>query len=112
MEMVRALGGEVLAADGPEAARRQVAEHDEIDVVVTDVIMPGGRGDRLAEELIQHRSGLGVVLMSGYSAELGRAPGGAHPSFELLQKPFGLTALGEALHRALARSRDHGPSGS
>ncbi len=112
VEMVRSLGGDVIAADGPEAARRHVALRDDIDVLLTDVVMPGERGDQLAEELLKERPVLGVVLMTGYATQIAVSASEHGRSFELLHKPFNLATLSAALRRAQARAEDHDRSGA
>ena len=83
------LGYTVIAvADGPEALRA-LADHDDIDLLFTDVIMPGGMTGRdVADAARARRPGLRVLFTSGYSEDAltkqGRLEAGTH----LLAKPY------------------------
>jgi CheY-like chemotaxis protein len=56
-------------ADGAEAMRRLGEMDGPIDVLVTDVVMPGMSGVELAEQVLDRYPTAGVVLLSGYTAE-------------------------------------------
>lgn len=60
-------GHEVMTANCPDDARQKFRDSD-IDVLVTDVSMPGGSGVDLATELLRESPGLGIVFVSGGSA--------------------------------------------
>ncbi|HXT12032.1 MAG TPA: response regulator [Candidatus Angelobacter sp.] len=77
-----------LAASGPEAMQIWEKAGGEFDLLVTDMIMPGGmNGRELAEELKKSKPGLKVVYTSGYSAELiGKDLGRDEAAF--LAKPY------------------------
>ena len=82
-------GYTVLDANGPEAATeiwsRRAAE---VDLLLTDVVMPGRSGVRLWQELSRSRPGLPVIYMSGYAGEAVSDRGGVLDPGALLQKPF------------------------
>ena len=66
--MLHRLGFDVLvAADAEEALRLANAHDGPIDLLLTDVIMPGLNGRQLAEQLLKRRPGLRVLYMSGYT---------------------------------------------
>ncbi len=90
-------GYRVLAASRAAEALELVASGVELDVLVSDVVMPGMGGRELAERVLAERPGTGVVLVSGYSEEpaAGDLPGGQMPVF--LQKPFSVPALVDAV---------------
>jgi two-component system, cell cycle sensor histidine kinase and response regulator CckA len=105
---VRALAGEMLegcrytvleAPDGL-AALRLAALHETIDVLVTDVVMPGMSGPELAVRLRASRPGLRIVFMSGYTDALpeGVAALGATA---FVQKPFTLEGLSGKIREVL-----------
>jgi PAS domain S-box-containing protein len=100
--ILRRAGYEVQAAPDPAEALRMVREGAvDMDVLVTDIIMPGMSGTQLAAELRRARPDLPVLFMSGYTS--GPAPGGQElPSdAPLLHKPFQTDHLLNALHRVL-----------
>jgi two-component system, cell cycle sensor histidine kinase and response regulator CckA len=79
-----------------------------VDVLLTDVIMPGMTGPQLVAALQQDRPGLPVVYMSGHTAgvlgERGNLPGGA----EMVEKPFTRETVLEAIARVLPDGRKAG----
>jgi len=100
--MLHDLGHSVVRAGGVDEALARLAQDDGIQLVLSDVIMPGGKsGVDLAEKLAADRPGLPVVLCSGYTGgDQGRARAGDWP---FLSKPFSL----ESLAQALAQARPH-----
>ena len=86
------------AASGREAVAR--AEGRRIDLLLTDLVLPGIGGPQLAAELGRSRPGLPVVFMSGYSEDTGPAESVRGAAF--LQKPFAGSALVAAVRKALA----------
>ncbi len=79
-------GYRVIAADGGELALRLAAHAPAIDLLLTDVVMPGMGGTELAERLRAARPGLRVLFMSGFSGSLPEAL--APTGGSLLTKPF------------------------
>ncbi len=72
-----------------------------IDLVFTDVVMPGISGVRLARELDAARPGLPVLLASGYSDEIVEGVAG---EYAFLRKPYDAATLSTALSAALQRA--------
>ncbi len=95
-EYLRSGGHEVLdshsSLEALEIARRY---RGEIDILLTDVVMPGMRGTELAREVAELHRGIHVIYMSGYAPGLLDSPLPADASF--LQKPFRFASLGEQL---------------
>jgi signal transduction histidine kinase/ActR/RegA family two-component response regulator len=74
-----------------------------IDVLVTDVIMPGGvSGKELADRVTRDHPGLPVIFVSGYGAETIAERGILSTTTTLIKKPFAPTELLEAIRHALA----------
>jgi two-component system, cell cycle sensor histidine kinase and response regulator CckA len=95
-------GYTVLAAsDADQAIRASQRWGEVIDVLVTDLVMPGAHGPELAARIRLRRPGIGVVFMSGYSADAVDRPTGHVGSGEFLPKPFTVDALRAAVGRAL-----------
>jgi PAS domain S-box-containing protein len=76
------------AADGNEATVVYGKNMDRIDLVITDVIMPGMSGDELAERILETNKDLKVLFMSGYTEDTIVHRGALDPGRLLLQKPF------------------------
>ena len=91
--------------DGAEALRTFLADPEGIDVLVSDVAMPGLTGDKLTRELLTRRPTLAVVLMTGFSQTLTAERAAALGASVLLQKPFGSRELVAAVRDALAGVR-------
>jgi CheY-like chemotaxis protein len=92
-------GYRVLAVGDGEDALRLAAATPRIDLLVTDVVMPGMSGPRLADHLRAARPALPVLFMSGFSRDLPESlqpPPGA-----LLQKPFTPEMLAARVAEAL-----------
>jgi two-component system cell cycle sensor histidine kinase/response regulator CckA len=91
------------APDGP-AALAVAAGHDgKIDLLLTDVVMPGMSGGELARRLRRQRCGLRVMFMSGYSTEAVATHGVLSPGAVFLQKPFTVEELVGQLRDVLDR---------
>jgi len=87
-------GYQVLAApDAAEAIRIVGARAGEIDLLLTDVVMPGMNGRELAERLSADDPRLKVILMSGFAAEVIKPGAGRSSPFAFLQKPVTADAL-------------------
>jgi DNA-binding NtrC family response regulator len=102
--MLHELGHKVLRADSCDAALDTAEREPAIGLVLTDVIMPGGRtGVDLARLLTGRRPGLPVVLSSGFTGEaLAEAETAPWP---LLRKPYALDELAAAIADALKDPR-------
>lgn len=77
-----------VTARGSEALRAFAAAPDQIDIVVTDLIMPGMSGRELVQALHQIRPGLKALYVSGYTQDEIIRRGLHDPSVAFLQKPF------------------------
>ena len=99
---LRAAGYEMLLArDGPEALRLASDHPKQVDLLLSDVVMPSMTGPELAERLRSRRGPLRVVLMTGYAGELARKNLALPASVAWLPKPFTPSALGRAVREAL-----------
>ncbi len=101
-EMLEAAGFTVLVAqDGAEALRLADSDAGAIDLLLTDVVMPGLNGRDLAQLLRNRRPGLRVLYMSGYTDDAIVGQGVLAPDTALLDKPFSSEALIGIVHAVL-----------
>jgi PAS domain S-box-containing protein len=105
-EFLKSKGFQILeAGDGTEALAISSGYAGAIDLLLTDVVMPGMRGPELAARLLEARPSIRVIYVSGYTRE-------AIPGDEikarglLLQKPFRLEELQLRVNEAISRSHD------
>ncbi|GAW68264.1 chemotaxis protein CheY [Geoanaerobacter pelophilus] len=100
--ILESLGYRIMVAAGPEDALRQVTSGTEmIDLLLTDVVMPGMNGRDLARELRSVHPGLKCLFMSGYTADIIADHGVLHDSVNFLQKPFDVRSLAAKVRSAL-----------
>jgi CheY-like chemotaxis protein len=94
------------AANGLEALNVWKTNASQIDLLLTDVIMPGGlNGRELADRLSGERPDLKVILMSGYNSDLAEK---IQPHSHILPKPFSLESLTETVRNCLDTVRPAG----
>jgi PAS domain S-box-containing protein len=91
----------VTAADGAEALRLYEDLGAPLDVLLTDVVMPGVGGRELARRIRELDPALPIVFMSGYTGPAGGADLGALERSTFLQKPFSPRVLVETVRRAI-----------
>lgn len=93
----------LVAADAAEGFRVFEQHPTSIDVVLTDVVMPGGSGPELARRLAERRPALRVIYMSGYTEDAIARHGVLEPGIDFLQKPFTSETLGRKVREVLGR---------
>ncbi len=101
-----ARGYKVLEAENGESGL-QVADSfkDNIDILITDVMMPGMGGRELSKRLLILRPGISVLYLSGYTEDAVVTQGAVGPAIAFLQKPFTLQNLAKKVRDVLrARS--------
>ncbi|MBV9775384.1 MAG: response regulator, partial [Gemmatimonadetes bacterium] len=97
-------GYTVLEARGVEEARRVAGDPStRIDLLVSDVVMPGMKGPSVARELLGMRPGMKVIFISGYADEERMERGWLEPDTPFLQKPFTPATLLDAVRKLLDR---------
>ncbi|HYE51803.1 MAG TPA: PAS domain S-box protein, partial [Azospirillaceae bacterium] len=98
VELFRSLGYAVLTATDGAKALTVLDRHPKVDVLFTDVVMPGGlSGVDLAREARRRRPGLQVLLASGYPQPAVTAEHGDLSDFSFLAKPYRWTELADRL---------------
>ncbi len=97
-------GFQVIAvADGSEAMARIGGRGEPIDVLVTDVVMPHMSGIELAERVIDLYPGVGIVLLSGYTAETLNLERITRRGATFVAKPVSTTKLLSAINGVMHR---------
>ena len=100
-DLLRDMGCEVIsAADGAEAL--QLLDTQPVDLVFSDVVMPGMSGVELARKIRAVKADVPVLLATGYSSEIVKS--GAE--FAVVPKPYRPRELGEAIVDVLKRHRE------
>ena len=103
--MLATLGFRALTAgSAAEAIEQATAPGEHVDLLITDVIMPGLNGPQLASQLCAFQPRLKVLFMSGYAEDV--IAGGDTPAVDVafLQKPFTTKSLGRKLEELFGRS--------
>jgi len=101
-DMLRELGYRVIVAADGAAGLRLLDEHPEIDLLFTDVGLPGGlNGRQLADRARAKRPDLPVLFTTGYARNAIVHHGRLDPGIELLVKPFTYSALAAKLRQVL-----------
>ena len=117
-DILRRLGYRVLSAgSGAEAVALAEAHPDRIDLLITDVIMPGMNGKELHGQLAGRMPGLQALYISGYDGEIIGRHGVLDADTRLLRKPFTVDGLARAVREALhdappSPPGDHEPKGT
>jgi two-component system cell cycle sensor histidine kinase/response regulator CckA len=98
-------GYTILAASNAEDALRTVAAKDgRIDLLLTDVVMPGMGGPQLAEHVRRAHPAIAVVFMSGYTSDAVLRQGIETGEVHFVQKPFSTAALAAKIRHVLDRN--------
>jgi DNA-binding NtrC family response regulator len=99
-------GCTVLEAHNGEEAQEVADRHGNgIDLLVTDIMMPGIGGLELAQRLVARRPGLRVLFISGQITEEDISPNALRTRTAFLRKPFKVGQLTQAAHRLLEPRR-------
>jgi PAS domain S-box-containing protein len=104
VEILNDLGYNVLPAANAAAALEILGRGHKIDLLFTDVVMPGGmNGRQLADEALRRRPGLKVLFTTGYTRNAIVHHGRLDPGVEMIGKPFTYQELGARIRAVLDR---------
>ena len=99
--LLNQLGYNVLMASDAATALHQLNAAADVDIVFSDIVMPGAmNGLTLAQEIRERFPDIKILLTSGYN-EMAKA---AQPDFPILRKPYQLTALNQALRSVVGKA--------
>lgn len=100
---LKELGYSVIEADSGPAALTALDRNHSIDLLFTDIVMPGGMtGIELAQEVRRRRPGLKILLTSGYAEPEAVTGGMLRENVSWLGKPYSINELGAKLDQLLA----------
>ena len=103
-DVLRGLDYRVIAAPNAEAALDLLRSDKTVDLLLTDIIMPGWNGRELAKQAESLRlGGLGIMYMTGYSRNAVVHQGRLDEGVDLLQKPVSQAQLATRVRTALDR---------
>lgn len=106
-DVLTQLGYTVHTADGLAVAVT-IAKTEPIDLLLTDVVLPGTDGPRIRDEVLKHVH-VPCMFMTGHADDRLGDRGVIERGVEVLRKPFTVTELGESVRRVLDRRRSQRP---
>jgi len=95
------LGYHVLEAEEASTALSAIECHPEVDMLLTDVGLPGINGRQLADEASRRHAGIKILFISGYAKHAIVHNGVLDPGVELLSKPFTMNSLARKVAQVL-----------
>ena len=95
-------GYRVLLAAHAQEARELFNKVPSIDVLLTDVVMPGASGPELTRQLVDEHPGIKVIYMSGYTEEAITTHGVLQPGIAFLHKPFTSDTLARKIREVVS----------
>jgi signal transduction histidine kinase len=111
-DLLRGLRYQVIeAADATSALAQLERGNGRIDLLLTDVVLPGMNGRRLADEVVSRANGIKVLFMTGYSRNAIVHHGRLDPRVEMIQKPFTEAALAARIRDLLDQRVNPSPEG-
>ena len=106
VEVLRDLGYTALEAEDAPTALALLEREPQLDLVVSDVGLPGLTGRELVEEIRRQRPGIAVLLVTGYAEEAMDVQRFLGQGMQLLQKPFAIEVLSERIQGLLQDRRE------
>jgi PAS domain S-box-containing protein len=99
--VLRHLGYSVQTAMDPDQALEVVKKGASLQLLITDLVMPGMSGQQLASRLLERVPGLKVLYISGYSEDDVVGENGSNDGYHFLKKPFTTDALAKKVREVL-----------
>jgi CheY-like chemotaxis protein len=102
VEILRDMHFQVLEAHDGDAALGLLERNDvRLDLLLTDVVLPGMNGGQLAEEIKRRQPDVRVLFMSGYAPDAILHQGQIGPGTEIIQKPVTQEMLADRIRQVL-----------
>lgn len=101
VNVLQDLGYQAISANNAESARNALASDGHIDVMLTDVVMPGIDGKQLVNDIRQTRPDMAVLFMTGYSRNAVMHNGVLDADVRLITKPFTVDELSRELRAVI-----------
>jgi PAS domain S-box-containing protein len=102
--MLRSLGYRVDSAADAETALRHLEAHQDYDVLLTDLVLPGAMsGRQLAERAHRSHPDMRIVITSGYADSVLKAEGALPEDFAFLPKPYRLASVSQAVGAGIGK---------
>ncbi|MCF5704232.1 PAS domain S-box protein [Pseudomonas syringae] len=93
LDLLRELGYQAFEAEDAKTALPLLESDLRVDLLVTDVGLPGMNGRQLAEIARQHRPGLKILFMTGYAQKAAERQGFLEDGMDMVAKPFAIELL-------------------
>ena len=100
-EILKELGYAVLTASDSTSALPILAEDEPIDLLISDIGLPGMDGRELAEQARRHRPNLKVLFVTGYAAKAAVRSDLLDPGMDLISKPFEIEDFGKKVSQMI-----------
>jgi CheY-like chemotaxis protein len=102
LEILQELGYRVLSASNGVTALKTLGQEEHVDLLLTDVVMPGGlNGRQLADKAVGQRPGLRVLYMTGYTRNAIVHNGRVDAGINMISKPFSFEELAAKVRQRL-----------
>jgi CheY-like chemotaxis protein len=101
LEVLRDLKYRALEASSPEQALAAIDSHGRIDLMISDVGLPGLNGRQLAEIARKRKPDLKILFITGYAAQAGIRGEFLDAGMDMMMKPFALDALTEKIREMI-----------
>ena len=101
--LLEELGYTVIQAESPQDAIGVCQKNQSIDLILTDVVMPGMNGREMAQRIKAIRPDMKVLFMSGYTADIVAQRGIVDEGMHYIQKPLEMRKLNERIRQVLAK---------
>ena len=101
--MLEELGYKVIAAADATRALELIDERNDIDLLITDIVMPGSMNGADLALRAKEQAGLRAILVTGFADKA--IPSDQFDRFDVLLKPFRMDELSARIEAALAESR-------